>query len=164
MQSDFKTFCFSLPAIREEEVLSAIAVGLMTIVANQFSHDDEMRSVFNIDLARYSMGELLADNFMDEPDFQSAYMQALEGFETLVQNQLETIEGFMAASEGVSDIVHYVSPGMILLYVREGLSNNINGVYANVENQNASYIEYCQIVGDKPTVKFNVGEYFKEVI
>lgn len=69
MQANFNTITFSLPNVRNEEVLNAIVTGLMTIIANQFNNGDEMSCVFNRDIAYYSMGEVITDNVMDEQQF-----------------------------------------------------------------------------------------------
>lgn len=147
MQANFNTITFSLPTVRNEDVLYAIVNGLLTIIANQFNTGDEMTSVFNRDIAYFSMGEVITDNTMDEGVFQSLYQQAVSGLETILSSQASALETLVTTSEGVSDIIPYVSPGLILLYVREGLESNINGTYASIENSNQCYFEYCQIVG-----------------
>ena len=62
MQANFNTITFSLPNVRNEEVLNAIATGILTIIANQFNTGDEMNCVFNRDIAYFSIGEVITDN------------------------------------------------------------------------------------------------------
>lgn len=164
MQANFNTITFSLPNVRNEEVLNAIVTGLMTIIANQFNNGDEMSCVFNRDIAYYSMGEVITDNVMDEQQFQSLHQQAVSGLEHILTHQLTTLEMLVTTSEGLSDIIPYVSPGVILLYIREGLVSNINGTYAGIESNNQAYFEYCQIVGDKPSNSFLTNGDFSEII
>ena len=164
MQANFNTITFSLPNVRNEEVLNAIVTGLMTIIANQFNNGDEMSCVFNRDIAYYSMGEVITDNVMDEQQFQSLHQQAVSGLEHILTHQLTTLEMLVTTSEGLSDIIPYVSPGVILLYIREGLVSNINGTYASIESNNQAYFEYCQIVGDKPSNSFLTSGDFNEII
>ena len=164
MQANFNTITFSLPNVRNEEVLNAIVTGLMTIIANQFNNGDEMSCVFNRDLAYFSMGEVITDNVMDEQQFQSLHQQAVSGLEHILTHQLTTLEMLVTTSEGLSDIIPYVSPGVILLYIREGLVSNINGTYASIESNNQAYFEYCQIVGDKPSNSFLTNGDFSEII
>jgi hypothetical protein len=164
MQANFNTITFSLPNVRNEEVLNAIVTGLMTIIANQFNNGDEMSCVFNRDIAYYSMGEVITDNVMDEQQFQSLHQQAVSGLEHILTHQLTTLEMLVTTSEGLSDIIPYVSPGVILLYIREGLVSNINGTYASIESNNQAYFEYCQIVGDKPSNSFLTNGDFSEII
>ena len=164
MQANFNTITFSLPNVRNEEVLNAIVTGLMTIIANQFNNGDEMSCVFNRDIAYYSMGEVITDNVMDEQQFQSLHQQAVSGLEHILTHQLTTLETFVTTSDGLSDIIPYVSPGVILLYIREGLVSNINGTYASIESNNQAYFEYCQIVGDKPSNNFLTNGDFSEII
>ena len=164
MQANFNTITFSLPNVRNEEVLNAIVTGLMTIIANQFNNGDEMSCVFNRDIAYYSMGEVITDNVMDERQFQSLHQQAVSGLEHILTHQLTTLEMLVTTSEGLSDIIPYVSPGVILLYIREGLVSNINGTYASIESNNQAYFEYCQIVGDKPSNIFPTNGDFSEII
>lgn len=164
MQANFNTITFSLPNVRNEEVLNAIVTGLMTIIANQFNNGDEMSCVFNRDIAYYSMGEVITDNVMDEQQFQSLHQQAVSGLEHILTHQLTTLEMLVTTSDGVSDIIPYVSPGVILLYIREGLVSNINGTYASIESNNQAYFEYCQIVGDKPSNSFLTNGDFSEII
>jgi hypothetical protein len=164
MQANFNTITFSLPNVRNEEVLNAIVTGLMTIIANQFNNGDEMSCVFNRDIAYYSMGEVITDNVMDEQQFQSLHQQAVSGLEHILTHQLTTLEMLVTTSEGLSDIIPYVSPGVILLYIREGLVSNINGTYASIESNNQAYFEYCQIVGDKPSNIFPTNGDFSEII
>ena len=164
MQANFNTITFSLPNVRNEEVLNAIVTGLMSIIANQFNNGDEMSCVFNRDIAYYSMGEVITDNVMDEQQFQSLHQQAVSGLEHILTHQLTTLEMLVTTSEGLSDIIPYVSPGVILLYIREGLVSNINGTYASIESNNQAYFEYCQIVGDKPSNIFPTNGDFSEII
>lgn len=164
MQANFNTITFSLPNVRNEEVLNAIVTGLMTIIANQFNNGDEMSCVFNRDIAYYSMGEVITDNVMDEQQFQSLHQQAVSGLEHILTHQLTTLEMLVTTSEGLSDIIPYVSPGVILLYIREGLVSNINGTYASIESNNQAYFEYCQIVGDKPSNSFLTNGDFSEIV
>ena len=164
MQANFNTITFSLPNVRNEEVLNAIVTGLMSIIANQFNNGDEMSCVFNRDIAYYSMGEVITDNVMDEQQFQSLHQQAVSGLEHILTHQLTTLEMLVTTSEGLSDIIPYVSPGVILLYIREGLVSNINGTYASIESNNQAYFEYCQIVGDKPSNSFLTNGDFSEII
>ena len=164
MQANFNTITFSLPNVRNEEVLNAIVTGLMTIIANQFNNGDEMSCVFNRDIAYYSMGEVITDNVMDEQQFQSLHQQAVSGLEHILTHQLTTLEMLVTTSEGLSDIIPYVSPGVILLYIREGLVSNINGTYASIESNNQAYFEYCQIVGEKPSNSFLTNGDFSEII
>lgn len=164
MQANFNTITFSLPNVRNEEVLNAIVTGLITIIANQFNNGDEMSCVFNRDIAYYSMGEVITDNVMDEQQFQSLHQQAVSGLEHILTHQLTTLEMLVTTSEGLSDIIPYVSPGVILLYIREGLVSNINGTYASIESNNQAYFEYCQIVGDKPSNIFPTNGDFSEII
>ncbi|QDJ96833.1 hypothetical protein PS2_0072 [Aeromonas phage PS2] len=164
MQANFNTITFSLPNVRNEEVLNAIVTGLMTIIANQFNNGDEMSCVFNRDIAYYSMGEVITDNVMDEQQFQSLHQQAVSGLEHILTHQLTTLEMLVSTSDGLSDIIPYVSPGVILLYIREGLVSNINGTYASIESNNQAYFEYCQIVGDKPSNSFLTNGDFSEII
>ena len=164
MQANFNTITFSLPNVRNEEVLNAIVTGLMSIIANQFNNGDEMSCVFNRDIAYYSMGEVITDNVMDEQQFQSLHQQAVSGLEHILTHQLTTLEMLVTTSEGLSDIIPYVSPGVILLYIREGLVSNINGTYASIESNNQAYFEYCQIVGEKPSNSFLTNGDFSEII
>ena len=164
MQANFNTITFSLPNVRNEEVLNAIATGILTIIANQFNTGDEMNCVFNRDIAYFSIGEVITDNVMDENLFQSLYQQAVSGLEHILTHQLSTLEMLVTTSDGLSDVIPYVSPGLILLYIREGLVSNINGTYATIESNNQAYFEYCQIVGEKPSISHISNGDFGDVI
>lgn len=111
------------PLIQDTTVLQVIGAGLMYLFDKHKTLGTDIDDALMIDQAKLTMGDHCSDLIITDEQFELCYNSACDGLNTALVCHSESLNSLADQITGVQDIFSMEYPGVLKLYVKEGVPN-----------------------------------------
>lgn len=111
------------PLIQDTTVLQVIGAGLMYLFDKHKTLGTDIDDTLMIDQAKLTMGDHCSDLIITDEQFELCYNHACDGLNTALVCHCDSLKALAEQIDGVRDIFSMEYPGVLKLYVKEGVPN-----------------------------------------